>query len=126
VGKNASINTHKPIRSDEMPKVIGAADFQAEVLESPVPVIVDFFATWCMPCKMIAPVLDDIATDAGDKFKIVKVDIDMDPLLANNYNVHSVPTIVFIKDGKVADQILGAVPKTAIMEKIGALITTNA
>ena len=109
-----------------MPKVIGAADFQAEVLESPVPVIVDFFATWCMPCKMIAPVLDDIATDAGDKFKIVKVDIDMDPLLANNYNVHSVPTIVFIKDGKVADQILGAVPKTAIMEKIGALITTNA
>ena len=105
-----------------MVRVIGAADFQAEVYESPVPVIVDFFATWCMPCKMIAPVLDDIAAELGDKIRIVKVDIDQDPQLANDFNVRSVPTIVFVKDGKVTDQVLGAVPKKAIMDKIGALI----
>ena len=105
-----------------MVRVIGAADFQAEVYESPVPVIVDFFDTWCMPCKMIAPILDDIAAELGDKIRIVKVDIDQDPQLANDFNVRSVPTIVFVKDGKVTDQVLGAVPKKAIIDKIGALI----
>ena len=105
-----------------MTKIIGAADFRAEVLESPVPVVVDFFATWCMPCKMVAPVLDNVAGEAGDKFKIVKIDIDKDPQLANDYNIHSVPTLMFMKDGKVADQVLGAVPKSAIMEKVGALM----
>jgi thioredoxin 1 len=104
-----------------MSEVITAADFEAKVLESTVPVIVDFFATWCMPCKMIAPVLEDIASEAGDKLKVVKVDIDQDPQLANEYNVRSVPTLLFIKDGKVADQVMGAVPKTAIMDKVGAL-----
>ena len=105
-----------------MSDVITAANFKAEALDSSVPVIVDFFATWCMPCKMIAPVLNDIAAEAGDRFKIVKVDIDKDPQLANAYNVQSVPTLVFIKNGKVADQVLGAVPKPVIMDKINALM----
>ena len=105
-----------------MSEIITTDDFQAKVLESPVPVIVDFFATWCAPCRMIAPILEDIAAEAGDKYKIVKVDIDQDPRLANDYNVHSVPTLVFIKDGKAVDQLLGAVPKTAIKQKIEALI----
>jgi len=105
-----------------MPEVITTADFQAKVLKSPVPVIVDFFATWCGPCKMIAPILEDIATESGDKVKIFKVDIDQDPQLANNYNIRSVPTLIFIKDGKLADQISGAVPKAAIMQKAGALM----
>ena len=105
-----------------MLEVINTADFQAKVLESPVPVIVDFFATWCGPCRMIAPILENIVTEAGDKFKVVKIDIDRDPQLANDYNIHSVPTLLFIKDGKVADQVLGSVPKSAIMEKVGALM----
>lgn len=105
-----------------MPKIISAAEFQTEVLDSTAPVIVDFFATWCMPCKMIAPILEDIAAETGEKAKIVKVDIDQDPELANNYNVRSVPTMVFIKDGKMADQVLGAVPKPVIMEKLEKLM----
>jgi thioredoxin 1 len=105
-----------------MSEVISADDFRAKVLDSPMPVIVDFFATWCGPCKMIAPVLDDIAAEADGKFIIVKVDIDRDPQLANQYNVQSVPTLAFIKGGKLVDQILGAVPKSAIMAKIDALM----
>ena len=105
-----------------MLEVITSANFKTEVLESSVPVIVDFFAAWCMPCKMIAPVLEEIAAEAGDKFKIVKVDIDKDPQLANAYSVNSVPTLVFVKNGKVADQIMGAFPKPVIMDRIKALI----
>ena len=105
-----------------MTEVISTSDFQAKVLESPVPVVVDFFATWCMPCKMIAPILDEIAAESGDKLKVVKVDIDKDPQFANAYSVHSVPTLMFIKDGKVVDQVLGAVPKRVIMDKIGTLV----
>lgn len=105
-----------------MSEIVKTADFQAKVLESPIPVVVDFFATWCGPCRMIAPILEDVVSEAGDRFKVVKVDIDQDPQLANEYDIHSVPTLLFIKDGKVADQVLGAVPKSAIMEKVGALL----
>ena len=104
-----------------MSEVITSAEFKAKVLESPIPVIVDFFATWCMPCKMLAPILESVAAEAGGSFKIVKIDIDKEPALTNQYDIQTVPTLVFIKGGKMVDQIVGVMPKPVIMEKVRAL-----
>jgi thioredoxin 1 len=105
-----------------MSDIITAADFKEKVLDSPIPVIVDFFATWCMPCKMLAPILDSAAAELSGSVKVVKVDIDQDLQLAERYNIQTVPTLVLIKDGKTAEQIIGVVPKAVIVDKIRAQI----
>lgn len=83
------------------------ANFSQEVLKSPAPVVVDFWAEWCGPCKMIAPVLDELAGEYDGKVKIGKVNIDEHQQLAINYGINSIPTLLFFKNGQVADQVVG-------------------
>jgi thioredoxin 1 len=104
------------------PLAITDATFEAEVIQSSLPVVVDFWTTWCGPCKMIAPILEEVAEEMGDKVKIVKVDVDQNNQTAGKYNIMSVPSLLFFKNGEVVDQVIGAVPKAALMQRIQAVI----
>lgn len=88
--------------------------FQADVLDASEPVVVDFWAEWCGPCKMIAPALEEISGEMGGKIKVAKVNIDENPELATQYGVRSIPTLLIFKNGEVADMKVGAAPKTAL------------
>ncbi|MFN7103892.1 MAG: thioredoxin [Pseudorhizobium sp.] len=90
------------------------SNFQAEVLESTQPVVVDFWAEWCGPCKMIGPSLEEISNEMAGKVKVVKLNIDENPELAAKFGVRSIPTLAMFKDGEVADIKVGAAPKTAL------------
>ena len=89
------------------------SDFAQEVLASDVPVMVDFYADWCGPCRMVAPIVEELAGEYAGKVKIGKINVDENPNTAKQYNVMSIPTILFIKGGKVVDQVIGALPKAA-------------
>ena len=84
-------------------------------------VMVDFWAAWCGPCRVVAPVLEDLARSSGGKVTLAKVNVDDNPALAARYGIRSIPTILFVKDGKVRDQVIGAVPKPQIQAKLAAL-----
>ncbi|HEY1768922.1 MAG TPA: thioredoxin [Chthoniobacterales bacterium] len=100
---------------------INEASFEKAVLKSPLPVLVDFWAAWCGPCKMIAPVIDEIAKENGERFRVAKVNIDDDPALMQRFNVRGVPSLLFFKDGKLRDQIVGVAAKKAIVDKLETL-----
>ena len=93
-------------------------NFDGEVLKSDVPVVVDFFATWCGPCKMIAPIFEELAAEYNGKAKFVKVDIDESPELASNYKVRGVPTLMVFKGGEIKSTMVGAQPKAKIAEEV--------
>ena len=93
-------------------------NFKQEVMESTLPVIVDFWAPWCGPCKMIAPLLDDLAKEYGAKMKFAKLNVDDCPQLATNYGVMSIPTFMFFKNGRVHGQSVGAVSRQELKKKI--------
>ena len=95
-------------------------DFKSEVVESDTPVLVDFWAEWCGPCKVIAPVVEELATDYKGKIKFGKVNVDDNNMVASEYGVRSIPTLLIFKNGSVVNQIVGAVPK----EKITAILDT--
>jgi len=101
---------------------ISDADFETEVLKSSIPVLVDFWAPWCGPCKSIAPVLEEIAKDFAGKLKVAKVNVDENPKTPTNYNVRGIPNLVFFKGGKVVEQIIGAVPKDQLLAAINKLL----
>jgi len=90
------------------------SNFQAEVLDSTQPVVVDFWAEWCGPCKMIGPSLEEISNELAGKVKVAKLNIDENPELAAKFGVRSIPTLAMFKDGEVADIKVGAAPKTAL------------
>jgi thioredoxin 1 len=94
------------------------ANFKKEVLESQTPVLVDFWAEWCGPCKMIAPVVEQLAKDFGGKLKVGKVDVDSNQQTSMQFGIRSIPTLLIFKNGKVVDQIVGAVPKQALADKV--------
>lgn len=94
-------------------------NFEQEVLHSDKPVLIDFWAPWCGPCRMLSPVISEIAEEYGDKVKVCKVNVDDEGELAASFKVMSIPTLVVVKDGKVANSAVGVRPKAQIVEMIG-------
>ncbi len=86
-------------------------NFAKEVLQSDLPVLVDFWAIWCMPCKMLAPVIEELAEEANGRYKVGKINVDDEPSLAAQYGIMNIPTVLVFKNGQVADKSVGAVPK---------------
>lgn len=103
-----------------------AATFDKLVLQSPVPVLVDFFANWCGPCRAIAPALEKLAAEYSGRARIVKVDIDANPELADRFEVQSIPTLVFATGGKLVGKVAGLVPEGTLRQALDRLIAANA
>ena len=100
---------------------INESNFEAEVIRSAQPVLVDFWAEWCGPCKMLAPVLDEIATEQAGRVKVAKVKVDTDPALAGRFGIQSIPTLLYFAGGEVRNQTVGVVGKKVIVAKLKAL-----
>lgn len=97
-------------------------NFETEVINSDKPVLIDFWAVWCGPCKMIAPIVEELAQEYEGKAKIGKLDVDNNQQVSIKYGVRSIPTLLLFKDGEVKDVIIGAVPKTQIVNKLNAVL----
>ena len=108
------------------PLPISDATFEQEVLKADKPVLVDFWATWCGPCRMIAPVLEEIAADKGESLKIAKLDVDANPVSAGRFGVRAIPTMIVFKDGKEAQRLVGYMPKDRLLQQIQPHMTTPA
>jgi len=106
--------------------MLNDANFNDEVIKSNVPVLVDFWAEWCYPCKMIAPVVKEISQEYSGKLKVGKLDTDQNYLTASQYDITGIPTLLLFKGGKVVDRIVGALPKQVIKEKLDYFLTAQA
>ena len=104
------------------PIQVSDSDFVQEVLESDTPVLVDFWADWCAPCKMVAPLIDELANEYDGKIKFTKVDVDNNPETAMKYGIRSIPTLLVFKDGNPIDQLVGALPKAVIKKKLDEVL----
>ena len=100
------------------PIAVTEATFDQEVLQAESPVLVDFWAEWCAPCKMIAPMVEELAQEYEGKIKFAKLDVDSAPQVAANYGVRAIPTLLIFKGGQPADQVVGAVPKTMLKKRL--------
>ncbi len=104
------------------PIEVSESTWDDEVINSELPVLVDFWAEWCGPCKMIAPAVHDLALEYDGKLNVAKLDVDSAPNIAMKYRVSSIPALIFFKDGQPVDQVIGAVPKGALKKKIDAVL----
>lgn len=100
--------------------------FDAEVLEATTPVVVDFWATWCGPCRMIAPIVEKLAEEYAGRVRFVKVDVDAEPKIAERYRVRAIPTLLVLDRGQVRDQIVGAQPESVLRRRIEAVLAERA
>ncbi|MET0546446.1 MAG: thioredoxin [Caulobacterales bacterium] len=107
-----------------MPKPVTDDNFEDDVLKASGPVVVDFWAEWCGPCRQIAPALEEIAAEKGDAVSIVKLNIDDSPVTTGRYGVRGIPTLILFKDGKVVSKKMGAMPKSKILEWINEASAT--
>ncbi len=105
-----------------MAQEVNDANFEEVVLQSDKPVLVDFWAEWCGPCRMVAPVVEELSQDYAGKLLVTKVDVDSNPETAMKFGIRNIPTILFFKDGEVVDKHVGAAPKSALATKVDALL----
>ena len=98
------------------------SNFEQEVINSDIPVIVDFWAIWCGPCKMTEPIMEEFASEYDGKVKIAKLDVDNNPNMAVKYGIRSIPTVLIFKNGKIIEQIIGAYPKSYFQDKISKIL----
>ena len=101
---------------------VNDANFEEVVLKSEIPVLVDFWAEWCGPCRMVAPVVEELSHDYEGKLLVTKVDVDSNPNTAMKFGIRNIPTILFIKNGEVVDKHVGAAPKSALSSKVDAVL----
>ena len=105
-----------------MGTVVTDDTFDAEVLKSDVPVLVDFWAEWCRPCLMVSPIVEELGREYAGKLKVAKVDVDSNAKIATQYGIMSIPSLLFFKNGEVVDQIVGAVPKKVFVDRLSKIL----
>ncbi len=108
--------------ANEFVTEVNDSEFEAKVLKSDTPVLVDFWAAWCGPCRALAPVVDQVASENQGKLKVMKMDVDKNNQMPGRYGIRGIPALLVFKDGKVVEQIVGFVPKTTIDEKLAAVL----
>lgn len=104
------------------PFEVTTSNFDTEVLQSDTPVLIDFWATWCGPCRMIAPSVEEIATEYAGKLKVGKLDVDHHPAVAQRYGITGIPALLFFKGGQVVDTVVGAVPKSRLQQRVDQVL----
>ncbi|MCL4509761.1 MAG: thioredoxin [Bacteroidetes bacterium] len=107
------------------PVVVSSQNFETEVMKSNLPVLVDFWASWCAPCRIIAPIVEELAKEYNGKVKVAKLDVDANRDIATAFGIMSIPTLLIFNNGKVADQLVGAVPKSMLVDKITRVLERN-
>lgn len=112
--------------AENKPLMVTDSNFKTEVIGSDQPVLVDFWATWCGPCRMIAPMIEELAGQFEGRAKVAKLDVDQNPQTAMQFGIRSIPTLLFFKDGQVVDQLIGASSKKALAEKLESLTSQPA
>jgi thioredoxin 1 len=108
------------------PQVVSDQNFETEVMKSDTPVLVDFWAAWCGPCRMVAPVLEEIANEQGEKVRIAKLDVDANPITAGRFGVRSIPTMILFKNGRETQRVVGYMPKEKLLQQLQPHLTGTA